>query len=234
MTPTNSSVEAVVAATKPRPYTKPTMSSHVLAIRQLTGEARRRAEAAFLKKSEGFVARAASWYIGDDLSREEVMAAAGLGFAEALADWDPARGMFHVHVKWRMRGAMAKLLRSSRLIRGCDRHAVQQLDDADIGEEAVEADAELSASEARREVAAALAAMPAEAAELIRAELRGDVVTDKKMLRALSAAKELLGELALRRRRGVAAPTPTPTPSDPGGGHGDSGGRLSKNTPGKP
>jgi hypothetical protein len=209
------------------------MGDRVLAIRQLTGEPRRRAEAAFLKKSEGFIARAASWYIGDDLSREEVMAAAHLGLAEALVDWDPARGMFHVLVKWRMRGAMAKLLRSSRLIRGCDRHAVQHLDDADIGEEAVEADAELAASEARREVATALAVMPAEAAELIRAEMRGDV-TDKKALRALSAAKELLGELVLRRRRGVVAPAPAPTPFDRGGGHGDSGGRLSKNTPGKP
>lgn len=234
MIPQTSTVQPLVAATKPRPYLKPTMGDRVLVIRQLTGEARRRAEAAFLKKSEGFVARAASWYIGDDLSREDVMASAHLGFAEALADWDPARGLFHVHVKWRMRGAMAKLLRSSRLIRGCDRHAVQQLDDADIGEEVVEADAELAASEARREVEAALALMPHDAAELIRVELRGDVVTDKKMLRALSAAKELLGETVLRRRRGVVAAAPTPTPFDRGAGCPDSGGRLSTNILGMP
>ncbi len=69
MTPSTSTVEPVVAATKPRPYTKPTMGDRVIALRQLTGEARRRAEAAFLKKSEGFVARAPAAVVEQEKQR---------------------------------------------------------------------------------------------------------------------------------------------------------------------
>lgn len=249
MTPATDLVEFVVAATKPYPATKLrrpgprpaiTLGDKVLQLRQLSGTARARAEAQFLKDAEPFIRRCAAWYFGNDLDEDDVIVAAQLAVWSCVLDWDEALGApFDTWARWKIRTDLGRMLRGSRIVRGFGKHAAVSFEDTVTTSDAAEpskrevrkalkdpktrkklhfqpspitaqprpGSVNLTTAEheperdAAVEVAQALAVLPPDAAELIRAELRGDAV-DK---RAAAAARELLGLAVLRRRRSEAA-----------------------------
>ena len=224
----------LIAAIKLRraaPRPKVTLGDKVLALRQLRGGARARAEAQFLKDAEPFIRRCAAWYFGPDLDHDDVMATARLAVWSCVLDWDERLGApFDTWARWKVRTELGKLLRGSRMVRG---RAPE-----DFVAEADEVAAPVQ-DDAAAEVATALASLPSElrqvleAVELDRipiAEAAGrqglDVATAK---RRLSEGRDELRAAVLRgRRRGA------PTPSNYKGGHGDTGARLSSNILGKP
>lgn len=214
----------------PRP--RLTLGDKVLALRQLRGGARARAEAQFLQDAEPFVRRCAAWYRGPDLDEDDLMATARLAVWSCVVDWDERRGApFDTWARWKVRTELGRLLRGSRLVRG---RAIE-----DFIREAEEHAAPVRAVDAEAEVAAALASLPPELRMVLEVvELEGwriaeaaerlglDVATIR---RRLSNGRDELRAAVLRGRRGTA-----PTPSKHQGGHGDTGARLSSNISGKP
>lgn len=218
MTPQTSLVEPAFAATKPRPAIKnrrpaprpaQTLGDKVLALRQLTGSARTRAEAQFLKDAEPFIRSCAAWYFGPDLDHDDVMATARLAVWSCVLDWDAALGSpFDTWCRWRIRTELGKLLRGSRLVRG------NQPEDFDAANDEAIAAPEPD-RDAADEVALALHHVSPELRDVVdlvcccslsiaeAAQRLGlDVATAK---RRLAQGREELELAVLRRRRSEAA-----------------------------
>lgn len=106
--------------------TEPTLSEKLLAIREIGYRVPTRAEltkrdlalGGFFQTAKGFLHKCASWFIGDDMPREDVLQEARLAMWGAMLDWDPERAPFDTHARWRIRTALGSMLRASRLVRG--------------------------------------------------------------------------------------------------------------------
>lgn len=112
------------------PPTEPTLGDQVQALRALEGAARRRAESTFMLRACGFVMRCCSWFFGDDLDRDDVIAEAQAALWQAVLDWQPDGGApFDTFARWRLRTALRGLLRRSRLVRSFGSECFVGLDD---------------------------------------------------------------------------------------------------------
>lgn len=90
----------------------------VLKLRKLAGPARRRAESDFIRKCEPIVARAADEF-GRGLDVDDLKQAARIGLWLALQEYDPAiTVLFHRFARWKIFGELAKVARSSRMVKG--------------------------------------------------------------------------------------------------------------------
>lgn len=106
--------------------TEPTLSEKLQAIREIGHRVPTRAQLAqrdlalggFFQTAKGFLHKCASWFIGDDMPREDVLQEARLAMWGAMLDWDPERAPFDTHARWRIRTALGGMLRASRLVRG--------------------------------------------------------------------------------------------------------------------
>jgi DNA-directed RNA polymerase specialized sigma24 family protein len=76
------------------------------------------AEAAFIVEARPFLRSVCRWYRGPDLADEDLEAEAELALVEAMREWKPGGRPFDTFARWGVRFALAKLLRSSRMIRG--------------------------------------------------------------------------------------------------------------------
>ena len=98
-----------------------TLESKLIALRAATAEGSRersRAEAAFIVEARPFLRSVCRWYRGPDLADEDLEAEAELALVEAMREWKPGGRPFDTFARWGVRFALAKLLRSSRMIRG--------------------------------------------------------------------------------------------------------------------
>ena len=91
-----------------------TLESKLLALRASPSK---EAEAAFIVEARPFCGRCAGG-IGADLADEDLEAEAELALVEAMREWKPGGRPFDTFARWGVRFALAKLLRSSRMIRG--------------------------------------------------------------------------------------------------------------------
>jgi hypothetical protein len=100
--------------------------------------------------AQGFTLSCARWYFGDDLDREDVIITAQGALWEAICDWvteaehlaakvkDPTLGgwaPFDTHARWKIRGALSKMLRGSKLIRGRKADRFEDIDSNDTYED---------------------------------------------------------------------------------------------------
>lgn len=98
-----------------------TLESKLCALREATAEGSRerlRAEAEFIVEARPFLRSVCRWYRGPDLADEDLEAEAELALVEAMREWKPGGRPFDTFARWGVRFALAKLLRSSRMIRG--------------------------------------------------------------------------------------------------------------------
>lgn len=92
-----------------------TLESKLLALRAAPSK---EAEAAFIVEARPFLRSVCRWYRGPDLADEDLEAEAELALVEAMREWKPGGRPFDTFARWGVRFALAKLLRSSRMIRG--------------------------------------------------------------------------------------------------------------------
>lgn len=92
-----------------------TLESKLLALRASPSK---EAEAAFIVEARPFLRSVCRWYRGPDLADEDLEAEAELALVEAMREWKPGGRPFDTFARWGVRFALAKLLRSSRMIRG--------------------------------------------------------------------------------------------------------------------
>jgi DNA-directed RNA polymerase specialized sigma24 family protein len=92
-----------------------TLESKLLALRASPSK---EAEAAFIIEARPFLRSVCRWYRGPDLADEDLEAEAELALVEAMREWKPGGRPFDTFARWGVRFALAKLLRSSRMIRG--------------------------------------------------------------------------------------------------------------------
>ena len=97
-----------------------TLESKLLALRASPSK---EAEAAFIVEARPFLRSVCRWYRGPDLADEDLEAEAELALVEAMREWKPGGRPFDTFARWGVRFALAKLLRSSRMIRGRGREA---------------------------------------------------------------------------------------------------------------
>jgi Sigma-70 region 2 len=117
---------AVVKARRLAEPVEPTLSDKLTAIREIgwrvptRGELRERDRrlGEFFTTARGFLMKCARWFIGDDLPAEDVLQEARLAMWGAMLDWDETRAPFDTHCRWRIRTALGKMLRESRMVRG--------------------------------------------------------------------------------------------------------------------
>lgn len=192
--------------------TSPMLGDKVLALRLLVGAKRKAAERRFLFEAKGFVRSVTAWYRGPDLDDDDVEQTATVALWSAVEDWDEQRAPFDTHARWRMRGALAKLLRGSRVVRGNAQGAFVELDEetATLGDDP---ESELLKQEAAQEVVQALALLPERQRHVIAAViLSGQVLaayaaelglTVKVARKLLADAKDAMAALVLQIRRGA-------------------------------
>lgn len=95
-----------------------TLETKLVALREMVGAERARAEAAFVAEAMPFLRTICRWYSGPDLATEDLEAEALLAFYEAMGTWAPGGRPFDTYARWGVRMALAKMLRASRMIRG--------------------------------------------------------------------------------------------------------------------
>lgn len=91
---------------------------HVLRLRAAKAIGRQRAETTFIHNMEAFVRRFTRRYQGPDIEAEDLTAEATIACWCAAQTWQPHRSSFESWARWRMRGALQKLIRNSRMVRG--------------------------------------------------------------------------------------------------------------------
>lgn len=95
-----------------------TLETKLVALREMVGAERARAEAAFVAEAMPFLRTICRWFVGPDLATEDLEAEALLAFYEAMGTWAPGGRPFDTYARWGVRMALAKTLRASRMIRG--------------------------------------------------------------------------------------------------------------------
>lgn len=95
-----------------------TLETKLVALREMVGAERARAEAAFVAEAMPFLRTICRWFVGPDLATEDLEAEALLAFYEAMGTWAPGGRPFDTYARWGVRMALAKMLRASRMIRG--------------------------------------------------------------------------------------------------------------------
>ena len=144
--PTHSEGGTVPRQPRPKPKRKgepkePTLGEKLTLIRAITDiKARNKALSNFVLIAQGFTLSCARWYFGDDLDREDVIITAQGALWEAICDWDAtprADGWapFDTHARWKIRGALSKMLRGSKLIRGRKADRFEDIDSNDTYED---------------------------------------------------------------------------------------------------
>lgn len=173
-------------------------------------------EAKLLRSGRPFVVSICRWYFGDDLDGDDVVQTGTAAFWGAVIDWDPKGAPFDTFARWRVRGALAKLLRGSCQVRGSKQYS--GLDDACAvqSDPSASPERQLLQREAVDEVTTALQDIAPELRHIIEAvSLAGQPIeayaqevgiTVAAARRRVAQGRDALATAVRRRRRGGGPP----------------------------